>query len=114
MATLAVCARPIPGYCSRRPTAVDLSDETSERGAIEWWEDMSGAGGEGMVVKPLTFVHRGRRDLVTGREVPWPRVPASYMDPSTHANNISIDCASEGLTRNDHLLCASLRWELRS
>ena len=43
---------------------VDLSDETSERDAIKWWEDLTEAGGEGMVVKPLAFVHRGRRDLV--------------------------------------------------
>ncbi len=43
---------------------VDLSDEASERGATEWWEEMTGAGGEGMVVKPLAFVQRGRRDLV--------------------------------------------------
>ncbi|HEV2199983.1 MAG TPA: polynucleotide kinase-phosphatase [Bryobacteraceae bacterium] len=42
---------------------VDLSDEISERNAIKWWEELTEAGGEGMVVKPLAFVHRGRRDL---------------------------------------------------
>ena len=42
---------------------VDLSDPTSEAEATIWWEQMTEAGGEGMVVKPLSFVHRGRRDL---------------------------------------------------
>ncbi len=42
---------------------VDLSDETSQREATLWWEEMTGAGGEGMVLKPLRFVHQGRRDL---------------------------------------------------
>jgi protein phosphatase len=43
---------------------VDLSDEASERESIRWWEEMTGAGGEGMVVKPREFVQKGRRDLV--------------------------------------------------
>ena len=42
---------------------VDLSDRASEAEATLWWEQMTEAGGEGMVVKPLSFIHRGRRDL---------------------------------------------------
>lgn len=42
---------------------VDLSEGASEADATLWWEQMTEAGGEGMVVKPLSFVHRGRRDL---------------------------------------------------
>jgi polynucleotide kinase-phosphatase len=42
---------------------VDLSDAASEAEAAQWWEEMTDAGGEGMVIKPLGFVHRGRRDL---------------------------------------------------
>lgn len=42
---------------------VDLSDEVSQRDATQWWEEMTGGGGEGMVVKPREFVHQGRRDL---------------------------------------------------
>ena len=42
---------------------VDLLQEPDERDAIRWWEELTEAGGEGMVVKPLAFVHRGRRDL---------------------------------------------------
>lgn len=43
---------------------VNLADEASEGEATRWWEEMTEAGGEGMVVKPLAFVQRGRRDLV--------------------------------------------------
>ena len=42
---------------------VDLSDRASEAEATLWWEQLTEAGGEGMVVKPVSFVHRGRRDL---------------------------------------------------
>lgn len=43
---------------------VDLTDPESERAATAWWEEMTDAGGEGMVVKPLSFVARGRRELL--------------------------------------------------
>jgi protein phosphatase len=43
---------------------VDLTDPASELAATAWWEEMTGAGGEGMVVKPLPFVARGRRGTV--------------------------------------------------
>lgn len=35
---------------------VDLNDESSYNEAIEWWLDLTGKGGEGMVVKPFDFV----------------------------------------------------------
>jgi protein phosphatase len=40
---------------------VDLSDPASEQEATLWWERITEAGGEGMVVKPLGFVQQGRR-----------------------------------------------------
>jgi protein phosphatase len=43
---------------------VNLADPSSQADATRWWEEMTEAGGEGMVVKPLQFVQRGRRDLV--------------------------------------------------
>jgi protein phosphatase len=43
---------------------VDLTDPASEAEATTWWEEMTGRGGEGMVVKPMSFVARGRRGLV--------------------------------------------------
>jgi len=43
---------------------VDLSDEGSRGEAIAWWESLTGAGGEGMVVKPLSFIATGKRGLL--------------------------------------------------
>ncbi|MFE3109549.1 polynucleotide kinase-phosphatase [Kitasatospora indigofera] len=39
---------------------VDTSDERSVEAGIAWWEELTGAGGEGMVVKPLSSTARGR------------------------------------------------------
>lgn len=40
---------------------VDVNDTTSGDQAAEWWQALTSAGGEGMVVKPLDFVSKGRR-----------------------------------------------------
>jgi protein phosphatase len=42
---------------------VDLTDANSRAEASEWWRGLTDQGGEGMVVKPLSFVARGRRGL---------------------------------------------------
>lgn len=50
-----------------RPTRwrlVALDDPESELSATSWWEEMTESGGEGMVVKPLEWIARGRRGLV--------------------------------------------------
>ena len=44
--------------------AVELTDAASESAAIAWWEELTGRGGEGMVVKPQGFVARGGRGLL--------------------------------------------------
>jgi protein phosphatase len=43
---------------------VDLTDPLSEAEATAWWQDYTDRGGEGMVVKPLSFVAKGRKGLV--------------------------------------------------
>lgn len=43
---------------------VDLADAASREGAVRWWEEVTGRGGEGMVVKPHEFTFRGRRGLI--------------------------------------------------
>jgi protein phosphatase len=43
---------------------VDLANEASEAEATRWWEEMTAAGGEGMVVKPLDWIQRDSRGLV--------------------------------------------------
>jgi protein phosphatase len=42
---------------------VDVTDTASVEEATQWWEELTGRGGEGMVVKPLDFIVRGRRGL---------------------------------------------------
>jgi len=43
---------------------VDLTDEASLEAGTSWWLSMTEQGGEGMVVKPLDFIVRGRKGLV--------------------------------------------------
>jgi protein phosphatase len=41
----------------------DLADEAQRAGIVDWWESLTSAGGEGMVVKPLDFIARGSRGI---------------------------------------------------
>jgi protein phosphatase len=43
---------------------VDLADEASASAASTWWEELTGSGGEGMVVKPIDFITRARGGAV--------------------------------------------------
>jgi len=62
----------LAGLCAAAPdlllaTAhrkVDLTDNDSQKQAIAWWTDHTEAGAEGMVVKPLHFIEKGRRGIV--------------------------------------------------
>jgi polynucleotide kinase-phosphatase len=45
---------------------VDLGDDASQRDAIDWWTDLTVAGGEGMVVKPLEFIAKSGRGIQPG------------------------------------------------
>lgn len=40
---------------------VDTTDPPGQQDATRWWEELTARGGEGMVVKPLEFVARGRQ-----------------------------------------------------
>lgn len=42
----------------------DTTDPASAAAATAWWEDLTGSGGEGMVVKPAANLTRGRRGPV--------------------------------------------------
>ncbi|MFF4081489.1 polynucleotide kinase-phosphatase [Streptomyces sp. NPDC001777] len=44
-----------------RRLVVDTGDETSVRAGVDWWLEMTGRGGEGMVVKPLAALVRDDR-----------------------------------------------------
>lgn len=43
---------------------VDVTDPASQEAGVHWWEALTAAGGEGMVVKPLPFAPRGVRRLI--------------------------------------------------
>ena len=43
---------------------IDVTDEASVAAGIAWWEELTGRGGEGMVVKPAEFVARGPRGIM--------------------------------------------------
>jgi protein phosphatase len=47
-----------------RHLLVDVEDEPSVKAGVEWWEELTASGGEGMVVKPLDFAASGRKGLV--------------------------------------------------
>ncbi len=42
---------------------VDVTDPDSQASGVQWWEELTKVGGEGMVVKPLDFIARGRRGM---------------------------------------------------
>ena len=61
-------------FRATRSVIVDVDDVGSVERATAWWEELTGAGGEGMVVKPVEVVHTGPDGLaqpgikVRGRE----------------------------------------------
>ncbi len=42
---------------------VNLNDSASVLEGVAWWQTLTGQGGEGMVVKPMDFVVKGKREL---------------------------------------------------
>ncbi|EME63888.1 polynucleotide kinase-phosphatase [Amycolatopsis decaplanina] len=51
-------------FTRTRTLAVDTTDPASVARGVEWWLDLTGEGGEGMVVKPAANLTRGARGLV--------------------------------------------------
>lgn len=43
---------------------IDLTDPTSTTGGAAWWEELTSAGGEGMVIKPLDFISRSSKGML--------------------------------------------------
>jgi protein phosphatase len=64
MKTLARICAADPQLLTATPfRQVNLSDWSSEQEATAWWRDLTGHGGEGMVIKPLQFVAKGAKEL---------------------------------------------------
>jgi len=43
---------------------VDVTNPDSEQAGVEWWDSLTARGGEGMVIKPMDFIMRGKKGLV--------------------------------------------------
>src|SRR5581483_4811298 len=62
METLAELSRGDPECLVATPArAVDLGDPAAVQELFAWWDSLTGSGGEGIVVKPMDFVVRGKR-----------------------------------------------------
>jgi protein phosphatase len=59
-----LCARDEGLLLATSHLVVDVTDPGSQAEATRWWEELTGRGGEGMVVKPLDFITKGSRGLV--------------------------------------------------
>jgi polynucleotide kinase-phosphatase len=77
-----------PGwFASTGRVAVDLVDEDSQAAAITWWEELTAGGGEGIVVKPISFTTQGTKGLAQpgikcrGREYLRIIYGPEYADP---------------------------------
>jgi polynucleotide kinase-phosphatase len=65
METLAkVCQEDVGILLATAFNVVDLTDVDSIAGGIAWWTGLTARGGEGMVVKPLDWIARGKKGLV--------------------------------------------------
>ncbi len=65
METLAELAAQDPEFLLATPfRVVSVTEPESEADGVAWWESLTERGGEGMVVKPLDWVVRGRRGMV--------------------------------------------------
>ena len=42
---------------------VDLNNAQSAEEGCQWWSELTGRGGEGMVIKPLAFIAEGKNGL---------------------------------------------------
>ena len=68
--------------------AIDVSNADDQASGVAWWEELTGRGGEGMVVKPMSFVAGGRKGIVQpgikcrGREYLRIIYGPEYTDPS--------------------------------
>ena len=65
MKTLAkTCRQDIEMLLETNFRVVDVTDSESTSSGIDWWTKLTEQGGEGMVVKPLDWVVRGKKGLV--------------------------------------------------
>jgi protein phosphatase len=51
-------------FIATRHQFVDLTQEESVTNAINWWQELTDKGGEGMVVKPLNFIAKEEKGIL--------------------------------------------------
>jgi protein phosphatase len=59
-----LCVAGHPVLLATPHRVVDVTDPVQTDAAADWWSELTDRGGEGIVVKPLGFVARGRRGIV--------------------------------------------------
>ena len=53
-----------PVFMATEYICVDTADENSVNAGVDWWLRLTGSGGEGMVVKPETFIARRQTEVL--------------------------------------------------
>lgn len=82
-----LCASDPQTFRPTRNLIVDLADDASVARGVHWWEELTTAGGEGMVVKPMDVVHRHAKGIsqpgikCRGREYLRIIYGAEYTEP---------------------------------
>jgi protein phosphatase len=64
MDTLAALCQADPILHQTNHRIVDLEKEDEVQSAVNWWTNLTEKGGEGMVIKPLYFIAKGKKGLV--------------------------------------------------
>ena len=114
------CATATPPRCGAPGRSRSgLGDEASERAATAWWEELTAAGGEGMVVKPADVVHRGPKGLAQpGIKCRGPEYLRIIYGPEYTAEPNLTGCAPAASATSGRWPCASSpsasrRWSVR-
>ncbi|MGW0956071.1 polynucleotide kinase-phosphatase [Streptomyces sp. NPDC002545] len=108
---------------------VDVADPESVRAGVDWWLEMTGRGGEGMVVKPLAALVRGKEGRLVqpgikcrGREYLRIIYGPEYTRPDTlarlrgrflnHKRSLAIREYALGLEALDRLADGEALWRV--
>jgi protein phosphatase len=87
-------------FRSTRSIVVDVNDDLCVEAATAWWEELTGSGGEGMVVKPVEVIHRGPDGLAQpGIKVRGPEYLRIIYGPEYTAERHLSRLRSRGLGR---------------
>ena len=107
---------------------VDTTEPASAEAGVAWWEELTGAGGEGMVVKPAANLTSGRKGLaqpglkVRGREYLRIIYGPDYTEPANlerlrrrglgHKRSLALREYSLGLEALDRLARGEPLWRI--